>query len=123
MLEIIAFTDTGMEKIEFTDIKKKAESISKLVFLWDYNSYVVDIRRHSFIINGGREFDLQGTEGLEFICLRRKQQEIGLNGKAKTEPEVTAYLLGFHGIMESEKKEIYLKITADGRQWYWLDKR
>jgi hypothetical protein len=123
MLEIFAVKGQTTEKIEFTDIKKQAESISKLVFLWDFSSVVVDPKKRTFIINGGREFILQEAEGLNFACFRRNRQSFGLNGEQKSEAEVSSYLIGFHGIIKSEKKEVYLQISADGKNWHWIDKR
>ena len=129
MLDIlITLKDGTTQKVDFTDIKKMAENISKVIFMYECNSYVVDVDKKTFLINGGRylTFDwLSKVDTVHLQCFRRNRKELQINGSDITDNNKVSvsYLLGFYGIIKSEKKEVYLHVSEDGKEWHWLNKR
>jgi hypothetical protein len=126
MLEILAaFENDELQKIEFTDIKKHGSSISKIIFLWDHNSYIADVKNRLYVINGGRYIAVPWfKDAIDFHldCYKRHRKILSMNGKGK-DIEVITYLIGFRGIINSEQHEIFLYVSGDGKLWKWLDKR
>lgn len=129
MLDIvITLKDGNTKKVDFTDIKKMADDISKVIFMYECNSYVVDVEHKTFLINGGRylTFDwLKKVDTVHLQCFRRNRKEFNINGSEIAGNNIVSvsYLLGFYGIIKAEKKEVYLHISEDGKAWHWLNKR
>ena len=125
MLEILIFKDNDKKpiSISFEEIKTYKQQIKKIIFLYDYNSYLIDIEKRVFIINGGRFIRhnwFNFVKEIEFIGYRRHNQKISLNGNNNNEE--ISYLIGFKD-KRNDNNEFYLHIFEEGKSWKWVANR
>jgi hypothetical protein len=113
------------ETVAFKDIFPQADKIISVMMLWNTNSYYVNAKDKYFIINGGRR--IQPTGLLQFtdskvVAIKRHRVDMPLNGEDSSR-ESTSFLLGINGILNEEKRELYLHISPDGSLWTWKANR
>ncbi len=130
MIEFIVSTKDRPQpyKIEFEKIFPLKPQIKSAVLLFNFNSYLVNVKEKFFVINGGRKISIKGFEScsdLKVTVVKRHRRELSLgkaesNGKGK---EYVFFLLGWEGTVEGEKKELFLNISPEGNQWFWASKR
>lgn len=117
--------------LKFEDIYPIRQEIISMSLLWDTNCYHVNVPRRYFIINGGRRVRIKefaGCRDVEILYCRRhtKNLEFGVpggNGGIKETSHEVSYILGFHGAVNGENRQIMLHISPDGTEWYWRDSR
>jgi hypothetical protein len=123
---IVTLRDSDIPKrIEFYDIFKCKDSIKSLIYLYDFNSYLVNIDEGFFCINGGRRIkpcNCDSYEDRQLIYAKRNAKDINVNSGEESELRIN-YLLGVKGRFENEYKTVLLQISEDGSSWIWRDKK
>lgn len=107
-------------KVEFSELFVQRDDITKMILLWDSNSYLVDTISKSFIINGGRRLCVADhfPGRANVLYARRNRQEISMNSNEKGMAS-TSYLLG----LKANGKELILHISPDGKAFSMIDHR
>lgn len=110
--------------VPFSELYGQKEKITQMVFLWDYNSYLVNLPEKYFIVNGGRKlFFGDNIEGeIRILYARRNRMSVSVNQdvvEQESNSQTTSYLLG----VESSDKQLLLIISEDGGAWAWKNKK
>lgn len=130
MPDIIVTTELNPEPFQvlFSDLYALKNKIKSLLFLWDYNSYYVNVEQGYFIINGGRRIQptitLTMTDKIiEYAKRNRVDVTLDNNENINSGEVQSSYLLGIIGKDGTENKSILIHISPDGSLWGWKDKR
>ena len=123
---ITTYDSSKKQHVEvFKNLFAQREEIDSMMLLFDYNSYYISVDGRFFIINGGRRIqprELQILENPIILYARRHTKTISVSGNSEPTDTLT-YLLGVEGIVDGEKKELFLQISQDGRFWAWRNVR
>jgi hypothetical protein len=112
-------------KVDFKDIFPQINKIVAVMMLWNANSYYVNAKERYFIINGGRRIQPTGLLQLEDpkpVAIKRHRVDMKLDSE-ELSGESISFLLGIEGILNTEKRGIYLHVSPDGTLWTWKDSR
>lgn len=116
--EIIVTTkdDPGCPKnVDFPDLHPMIGEITSMMFLWDENSYYVNVENNMFIVNGGRRLRVERLGKCRALCRKRNQAELSLTGEEKSRK--VFWLIGLQDI---DTESVFLvKISEDGREYSW----
>ena len=123
---VITLKDSETPKrIGFFDIFKCKDDIKTLIYLYDFNSYLVNIEEGFFCVNGGRRIkpcNCDKYENKKLVYAKRNSKEVNINSGDESNINVN-YLIGLQGDFEGENKTVLLQISEDGSSWVWRDKR
>lgn len=117
--------------VDFGEVFKQRDHIRTITLLWNTNSYLVNVEKRFFLINGGRRMQVndlvQSSKVLPFL-IRRGQNKLTVNmsdpnDKGKIHGQSRTHLLGLEAEVRGVRKEIMIHISASGKEWVWKDKR
>jgi len=117
--------------VDFGEVFKQRDHIKTITLLWNTNSYLVNVEKRFFLINGGRRMQVnnlvQSSKVLPFL-IRRHQAKIGVgfadgDGGGEVSEHTLTHLLGLEAEVLGVRKEIMIHISTDGREWVWKDRR
>jgi hypothetical protein len=120
---VVLTGDTVPRKIGFYDIFKYKQYIKTIIFLYDFNSYLINVEEGYFCINGGRRIKPNGCDEYEDRQLKyakRNTKEVDLTDGHEATVR-TNYILGLTGILGNEIKNVLIQISEDGLSWNWRD--
>lgn len=106
--------------VEFLDLYDLRNDITTMMYLWNANSYFVDVVNRTFIINGGRKLKFGDMGPCRILYRRRNQQRYATNDLSKASEKVVLWLLGLEEI--GTKRRLLLIVSEDGVAWRWANK-
>lgn len=117
-MEIIITTIEDPEtrkKVQFSDLYSIRKSIATAVFLWNTNSYYVDVLQQIFIINGGRRIKYSEFKNPVFMYRKRNRVQYKTGETLNEEDRSVLWIMGIAG--ESKDDTLFLEISEDGKEW------
>ena len=89
------------------------------MFLWNTNSYFVDVKRSAFMINGGRRLEFPRITDPRLVYRKRTAQTVSVTGSAEGSRREVSWILGIQDGDEGEM--ILLIISETGAVWRWAN--
>jgi hypothetical protein len=118
-LEIIVSLSNGeIRTVEFEELYALKAHITCALFLWDYNSYAVDVKKRTLTINGGRRLPVTGMENPCFVYRKRTAETMSINGHGST--RTINWLLGLE--CQDTHTMSLLCVSEDGTHWDRADR-
>jgi hypothetical protein len=112
--------------IEFYDIFKHRHEVDTIIFLFDFNSYLVNIEEGYFCINGGRKVQMSNCNNFEnrtLVYAKKHSKEVDIGSEEEVRPILINYLIGIGGELNGEPEIVAIQFTEDGTVWSWRNKR
>lgn len=111
--------------VRFEELSSLVDGLQSITLLWNCNSYLVNVDRRCFIINGGRRIGVnpifKDCRDLKLFYRRRTQMDLTVGSDNGGDNRRVSYLLGFSGVVNGEEKFMFIQVTDDGSQWVWRD--
>lgn len=120
ILEIIVSTiHSDMPKpVKFEELYGIKDDVISIIFLWNHNSYFVNVKERTFIINGGRKMNFPATGKTKLLYRKRTAETVAITGAAEGSNRVITWLVGFEDEVENK---LFLQISEDGKHWTWAN--
>ncbi len=108
---ISVYGEPKPRSVSFKELFELKDKISSMTLLWNTHSFYVNVEEGYFIINGGRRLKPLPFESLEdkkILYARRNSMNVTVSGNddLKQGDIIVTYLLGVHGKLGEEEKEI-----------------
>jgi len=119
--------DGTTKQCSFEDLQKSRELIEQVILLYKYNSYVVNVRDKTFIVNGGMTLSHKNSEKIKDpILLHAKRNTLTMKIGARSvrtedDGHTVSYLVGFQDRDGGE--QALIQVSEDGTHCTFLDRR
>ena len=119
-LEIIITTgeEPTPQKVGFEALYPVKDDITSIVFLWNTNSYFIDIENNMFMLNGGRRISFPDMGRCHLLYRKRNAVNFAVGSLQATSKKTVTWIVGLEN--EDEKK-IVLMLRDNGKTWQWAN--
>jgi len=110
-------------KVDFSELYTIKDDITTMMYLWNTNSYYVDVLCQIFIINGGRKMQFNLSNPCRVLYRKRNQITYKMDSLEGSTGDHN-WLLGIEEIPllnDKNTKKVLLIIESDGRFWQWAN--
>lgn len=103
--------------VEFEQLYPIKDKITSIIFLWNTNSYYVNIEDNTFMINGGRKL-VFATFGEAHVLYRKRSAVSFAVGSPETSEKTITWIIGLEN---EEGEKLFLKLQDNGKTWQWAN--